>query len=82
MSREWISKRDQRWQMRCDHCDHRSEPRARQDDLPLEEFAKAGWFVAKLFGEWCPNCVAAAGGIQALIARGERPHSAMKEAAR
>jgi hypothetical protein len=78
MSREWISKKDQRWVMCCNQCDHRTEPRATQNDLPLEEFAQAGWFVAKLYGEWCPNCVSEAGGIAALIARGKQPHGVME----
>jgi hypothetical protein len=66
MSRQFVSKKDHRWVMRCDQCGHASRAAAAQADLPLEAFAQAGWFIAKLFGDQCPTCVATAGGLSAI----------------
>lgn len=79
MSRQWISKKDQRWVMRCDECTTVSDPRPKQDDLPLSEFAAAGWFIAKIFGDQCPVCVKKAGGIDALVASGKAQYGTTTE---
>lgn len=64
MTRTWISDSDQRWVMLCDQleCTTRSEPfpEGHQPDLSL--FAERGWFIAKKFGDTCPQCLAA--GVQ------------------
>jgi hypothetical protein len=72
MSREWVgAKRSEGWQMRCDNwdggCRVRSDIRPTTEALPLEEFAAAGWYVAATHGDRCPSCVAAAGGMAALL---------------
>jgi hypothetical protein len=61
-------------------------PRPDHSDLPLEEFAAAGWFVAASHGDLCPACVTAAGGMDTLTAKRVReggpgrPHSLMGSA--
>jgi hypothetical protein len=59
MSREWISRKDRRWQMRCDldGCSTRSEAFDRAPELAV--FVERGWFVASKYGDRCPQCVAA-----------------------
>lgn len=46
------------WSMVCDQdgCDTRSEGFPGQPDLEL--FQQRGWFIAKLFGDICPTCLA------------------------
>lgn len=63
MSRTWVDEprtKDQppRWAMFCDviGCKNRSDARRTQKDLPLEEFARAGWFIAATHGDRCPSC--------------------------
>lgn len=58
MTREWVSKKDHRWVMRCDQigCATRSEPFPKEP--PLELFARRGWFIAAKFGDICPTCFA------------------------
>lgn len=63
MSREWAtSKRWGGWVMVCDNwddnCKTRSDVRPIQTDLPLSEFAEAGWYIAQVHGDLCPKCVA------------------------
>lgn len=59
MTRTWISDSDHRWVMQCDQtgCDTRFGPFDQQPDLAL--FPDLGWFVAALFGDICPACLAA-----------------------
>lgn len=47
------------WFMVCDRkeCDTRVGPFTRQPDL--QRFIDGGWFVANLWGDRCPECVAA-----------------------
>jgi len=47
------------WTMRCDRegCETRSEEFPSSPALSI--FAERGWFVAKLWGDRCPTCVAA-----------------------
>lgn len=49
------------WRMYCDQpaCDEASDTRPTEHHLPLSEFAAAGWFVAKVYGDTCPRCLAA-----------------------
>jgi hypothetical protein len=49
------------WRLFCDRegCDASSETRPTQHHLPLREFADAGWFIARLWGDTCPRCLAA-----------------------
>lgn len=71
MSREYAGRvRDDGWVMRCDAegCKTRSDVRPRCADLSLPEFVAAGWFIARTHGDRCPTCVAAAGGMEALVA--------------
>ena len=74
MSREWVDDmkppprrgpdtRDRRWVMRCDverangsRCPTEGEPS--RDQPPLEDYAEAGWFIANLHGDICPDCLA------------------------
>lgn len=63
MTRTWVDDRlpfpkDRRWVMRCDEtgCTTKSQPSVQQP--PLEDFAAAGWFIAKTFGDVCPVCLA------------------------
>ena len=70
MTRQWVDDgarkpRDKRWVMRCDvgsmdvtvaRCATRTEPT--WDQRPLDEFAAAGWFIAVLWGDVCPVCLA------------------------
>jgi hypothetical protein len=74
MSREWVDDmkpaprrgpdtRDRRWVMRCDvrraddsRCPTEGEPSREQP--PLEDYAGAGWFIAKVHGDICPDCLA------------------------
>jgi hypothetical protein len=70
MTRQWVDDhkkkpRDKRWVMRCDYgdgdrrlqrCTTTSEPFEWQP--PLERFVERGWFIAKLSGDHCPECVA------------------------
>ena len=71
MSREWVGKKlSDGWEMRCDNwrvCKVRSDVRRSDNDLPLEEFATAGWFIAQGHGDSCPACVKVAGGMASLI---------------
>jgi len=67
MTRRFVSTTDRQWVMGCDECPHFVGPRASQGDLPLEEFAEAGWFVARVFGDACPECVERLGGMDHLI---------------
>lgn len=48
------------WRMWCDEpgCAESSETRPTQHDLPLAEFAAAGWHVAEKWGDICPTCLA------------------------
>ncbi len=63
--------------MRCDNwdggCRIRSDIRPTTEALPLEEFAAAGWYIAKTHGDRCPSCVAAAGGMAALQQDARQP---------
>ncbi|AHH16563.1 hypothetical protein NONO_c17630 [Nocardia nova SH22a] len=63
MTRTWVSDTDRRWVMKCDQsgCATRSEEFPREP--PLAEFQNRGWFIAKLWGDICPDC----------LARGVRP---------
>ena len=75
MTREWVDDAkavpgDRRWVMRCDvqrpdgsRCPTQGEPSAHQP--PLTDYARAGWFIANLSGDVCPDC----------LARGYRPSS-------
>lgn len=47
-----------KWRMFCDNdrCSTRSESFDREP--PLSLFAERGWFIAKLFGDLCPTCLA------------------------
>lgn len=70
MSRVWAEEHKREglkppWRMVCDRlgCSTRTEPRPTENDLPLEEFAQAGWFIASVHGDRCPECVEAAGGL-------------------
>ncbi|MGW4720842.1 hypothetical protein [Nocardia sp. NPDC004260] len=58
MTRQWISKKNQNWVMVCDQdgCTSKSEPFPNQPDLGI--FQGRGWFVANLFGDICPACLA------------------------
>lgn len=58
MTRTWVNKYDHRYVMQCDQprCTTRSEPFPSQPDLGL--FQERGWFVAALFGDVCPTCLA------------------------
>lgn len=70
MTRRWVDDhkkkpRDKRWVMHCDYgdgahgadrCTTQSEPFVWQP--PLELFIERGWFIAKVFGDRCPACVA------------------------
>jgi hypothetical protein len=47
------------WVMVCNGCwATRSDVRPTQHDLPLSEFAAAGWFIGKL-SDLCPACAPA-----------------------
>ena len=71
MSREWAGKkRSDGWEMVCDNwrtCKVKSDVRDSDNDLPLEEFAAAGWYIAQGHGDRCPKCVLAEGGMAELI---------------
>lgn len=68
------------WVMVCNGCwTTRSEVRARQEDLPLEEFAEAGWYIGEV-ADWCPACVATLSGDLQAVARRVRPHRLMAPA--
>lgn len=58
MTRQWVSDTDRDWVMVCDQggCTTRSEPFPKQP--PLDMFRERGWFIAKLFGDICPTCLA------------------------
>lgn len=58
MTREWIDERTRQWVMRCDQkgCTTRSETFPTQPDLEL--FRDRGWYVAKVYGDVCPTCLA------------------------
>lgn len=61
------------WVMICNSCwSTHSDVRDRQELLPLDEFAAAGWFIGEVT-DLCPVCVAAAGGLAAVAV--ERPAS-------
>lgn len=59
MTRSWISETDHRWVMLCDTngCTTRSEPFPAGAQPDLEIFRKRGWFIAKKFGDMCPECL-------------------------
>lgn len=71
MTRQWVDDgarvpKDKRWVMRCDvgstdtnvaRCQTRTEPTWKQ--RPLSEYVATGWFIAKLWGDVCPDCLAA-----------------------
>ena len=67
--------RDKRWVMRCDcwHADHgtdgtgrllrchtEGEPHNSQPEL--QQYADAGWYIAKVHGDLCPDCLSAGHG--------------------
>jgi hypothetical protein len=69
---------DKRWVMRCDtfspsgkRCKTEGEPSPKQPELG--QYAQAGWFIGKVFGDMCPKCLAA--GYQPS----SEPHQLMKE---
>jgi len=81
MSREWVDDakrpprrgpdtRDKRWVMRCDvkvesgRCRTEGEPSRTQPDLA--QYVAAGWFIAEVHGDICPDC----------LARGHKPRTA------
>ena len=65
-------RRDKRWVMRCDcwqdhgvdrtkgavllRCPTEGEPSIEQPEL--KQYAEAGWFIAELSGDRCPDCLA------------------------
>lgn len=67
MSREWVDDlkprpKDKRWVMRCDvihpsgmRCKTEGEPSPLQPDL--DQYAEAGWYIAAVHGDICPNCL-------------------------
>jgi hypothetical protein len=64
--------------MECDNwrtCKTSVGPRPSCDDLPLEEFAAAGLFIAHTHSDCCPACVAAAGGMDTLTKVRDQPDS-------
>lgn len=85
MSRQWVSDKNRKWVMVCDteRCTTQSDIRRHESELPLEEFALAGWYIGHGYGDKCPKCVEVAGGISELMKRSEgatRPHRVMLEA--
>ena len=58
MSQEWISGEDRRWQMQCNvkGCTSVEDPTPGRQSLL--SFARRGWFIAEVFGDACPDCVA------------------------
>lgn len=66
-------RRDKRFVMRCDcfhpehgleaglahRCKSRGNPAPIGTQPPLEAYAAAGWFIARLHGDRCPDCLAA-----------------------
>lgn len=60
MSQEWVSRRDQRWRMKCDTrgCLTTLPPTNTPRALGVLELAVEGWFIAEVFGDACPDCVA------------------------
>lgn len=57
MTREWKTKAGLPWVMRCDRPGCDTEVGPFDESPPLADFASAGWFVAKLYGDRCPVCV-------------------------
>lgn len=49
---------NRQWRMYCDQdgCETRSEPFPAEP--PLQMFQERGWFIAELFGDACPACLA------------------------
>lgn len=88
MTREWVDDmkprprrgpdtRDKRWVMRCDarspygaRCRTEGEPS--HDQPSLTEYAAAGWFIAEVHGDICPDCLAK--GVKPTA----KPHSLME----
>lgn len=65
------------WVMVCNGCwKTKSDVRPRQEDLPLEEFAAAGWFIGEV-ADRCPACVASLPGGIGEMATIVRPHPMM-----
>ncbi|RZU64915.1 hypothetical protein EV379_1226 [Microterricola gilva] len=69
------------WAWCCDECgrtDHRLE--FAQSKLPKpEQMTREGWFIAKLWGDKCPDCNAKPTTFEALPAQAVRASTVSKE---
>ena len=45
------------WTWRCDRCGREESLSREQSGLPeVEQMRQRGWFIARLFGDLCPEC--------------------------
>jgi hypothetical protein len=60
MSQGWVSADDHRWNVTCNvkECKNPTPLEPTRSQRSLYEMANNGWFIAKLFGDACPSCVA------------------------